>query len=82
MAETLSPTFVGMTFAQVNIYLLTFYYKLAVCLQFWFLFQVAAICYSKLNLCLLAIEQRKYEGGDIFINPKNKVINPNAIGKL
>ena len=43
---------------------------------------MAAICYSKLNLCLLAIEQRKYEGGDIFINPKNKVINPNAIGKL
>ena len=44
-------------------------------------FQVAATCYTKLNLCLLAIEQRKYEGGDIFINPKNKVINPNAIGK-
>jgi len=57
MAETLSPTFVGMTFAQV-----------------------AALCYTTLNLCLLAIEQRKYEGGDIFINPKEKVINPNAIG--
>ena len=42
---------------------------------------MAATCYTKLNLCLLAIEQRKYEGGDIFINPKNKVINPNAIGK-
>ena len=28
----------------------------------------------------MAIEQRKYEGGDIFINPKEKVINPNAIG--
>ena len=38
------------------------------------------MCYTTLNLCLLAIEQRKYEGGDIFINPKEKVINPNAIG--
>ena len=43
--------------------------------------QVATICYTKLNLCLLAIEQRKFEGGDIFINPKEKIINPNAIGK-
>ena len=27
------------------------------------------------------MEARKYEGGDIYINPKDKVINPNAIGK-
>ena len=26
------------------------------------------------------MEARKYEGGDIFINPRDKVINPNAIG--
>ena len=30
----------------------------------------------------MAIEQRKFEGGDIFINPKDKIINPNAIGKF
>ena len=58
MAETLSPTFVGMDFSEV-----------------------AEICYTKLNLLLLAMEARKYEGGDIYINPQNKVINPNAIGK-
>lgn len=57
MAETLSPTFVGMQFSEV-----------------------AEICYVKLNLLLLAIEARKYEGGDIYINPREKVINPNAIG--
>ena len=43
--------------------------------------EVAEICYTKLNLLLLAMEARKYEGGDIYINPKNKVINPNAIGE-
>ena len=59
MAETLSPTFVGMQFAQV-----------------------ADICYTKLNLLLLAMEARKYEGGDIYINPKDKIINPNAIGNV
>ena len=45
-------------------------------------FQVANICYSKLNLLLLAMEARKYEGGDIYINPRDKIINPNAIGKF
>ena len=59
IAETLSPTFVGMTFSKV-----------------------AEICYVKLNLLLLAIEARKYEGGNISINPKNKEIQPNAIGKI
>ena len=59
IAETLSPTFVGMTFSKV-----------------------AEICYVKLNLLLLAIEARKYEGGNISINPKNKEIQPNAIGML
>ena len=43
--------------------------------------KVAEICYVKLNLLLLAIEARKYEGGNISINPKNKEIQPNAIGK-
>ncbi|XP_059098255.1 calcium-activated potassium channel slowpoke-like isoform X2 [Tigriopus californicus] len=57
LAETLSPTFVGLQFKQV-----------------------AEICYTQLNLLLLAIEARKYEGGEIYINPKDKVINPNAIG--
>ena len=57
MAETLSPTFVGIDFSEV-----------------------AEICYTKLNLLLLAMEARKYEGGDSYINPQNKVINPNAIG--
>ena len=27
------------------------------------------------------MEARKYEGGDIYINPRDKIINPNAIGK-
>jgi hypothetical protein len=58
LAETLSPTFVGMQFSQV-----------------------AEICYTQLNLLLLAIEARKYEGGEIAINPRKKIINPNAIGK-
>jgi len=42
--------------------------------------EVAETCYLRLNLVLLAIEARKYEGGEIWINPKNKRINPNAIG--
>jgi len=42
--------------------------------------QVAEICYTQLNLLLLAIEARKYEGGEIYINPRKKIINPNAIG--
>lgn len=57
LAETLSPTFVGMTFAEV-----------------------AEICYVKLNLVLIAVEARKYEGGKIWINPRNKKITPNIIG--
>ena len=50
MGETLSPTFVGMSFQEV-----------------------AEICYLRLNLLLVAIEARKYEGGDIWINPRDKV---------
>ncbi len=46
-----------------------------------FFHQVAELCYTQLNLLLLAIESRKYEGGEIYINPKEKVINPNAIGE-
>lgn len=42
--------------------------------------QVAEICYTRLNLLLLAIEARKYEGGEIYINPREMAINPNAIG--
>ena len=42
---------------------------------------MAEICYTQLNLLLLAIEARKYEGGEIYINPKDKIINPNAIGE-
>ena len=57
LAETLSPTFVGMTFAEV-----------------------AEICYVKLNLVLIAVEARKYEGGKIWINSRNKRITPNIIG--
>ncbi|CAB4060605.1 KCNMA1 [Lepeophtheirus salmonis] len=57
LAETLSPTFVGMKFIRA-----------------------AEICYSKLNLLLLAIEERKYEGGEIYINPKDRIINANEIG--
>ena len=33
---------------------------------------MAETCYLRLNLVLLAIEARKYEGGEIWINPKNK----------
>ena len=43
---------------------------------------MAEICYTQLNLLLLAIEARKYEGGEIYINPKDKIINPNAIGEF
>ncbi|XP_023325746.1 calcium-activated potassium channel slowpoke [Eurytemora carolleeae] len=42
--------------------------------------EVAEICFTRLNLILIAVEQRKYEGGQIFINPRNKRITANAIG--
>ena len=42
--------------------------------------EVAEICYVKLNLVLIAIEARKYEGGNIWVNPRNKLITPNVIG--
>ena len=42
--------------------------------------EVAEICYLRLNLILVAIEARKYEGGRIWINPVNKKVTPNAIG--
>ena len=57
MAETLSPTFVGMRFQEV-----------------------AEICYLKLNLLLVAVEARKYEGGNIWINPESRIITANCIG--
>jgi len=57
LAETFSPTFVGLTFQEVS-----------------------EICYLRLNLVLIAIEARKYEGGRIWINPNNKKVTPNAIG--
>ena len=89
MAETLSPTFVGMTFGQVffasalyNNDVIYNKHEILYMNIFLKILQVATICYTKLNLCLLAIEQRKFEGGDIFINPKDKIINPNAIGKF
>ena len=68
MAETLSPTFVGFTF-QVKC--------LAVINT---LQEVAEICFLRLNLLLVAIEARKYEGGAIEINPNGKKETPNAIG--
>ena len=42
--------------------------------------EVAEICYLRLNLVLIAIEARKYEGGRIWINPINKKVTPNTIG--
>ena len=57
LAETLSPTFVGLSFQEA-----------------------AEICYTRLNLVLVAVEARKYEGGDIWINPRNRRISPNIIG--
>ena len=42
--------------------------------------EVAEIVYLRLNLVLIAMEARKYEGGQIWINPRNKEITPNAIG--
>ena len=42
--------------------------------------EVAETCLLKLNLILIAIEARKYEGGQIWINPLNKKVAPNAIG--
>ena len=79
MAETLSPTFVGMEFSGKESYLSHYIYDMD--FNGSIFTEVAEICYTKLNLLLLAMEARKYEGGDIYINPKNKVINPNAIGE-
>ena len=42
--------------------------------------EVAEICYLRLNLLLVAVEARKYEGGAIDINPNGKKITSNAIG--
>ena len=42
--------------------------------------EVAEICFIKLNLILIAIEARKYEGGGILINPSNVRVAPNTIG--
>ena len=42
--------------------------------------EVAEICFLRLNLLLVAVEARKYEGGSIDINPNGKKITPNAIG--
>ena len=42
--------------------------------------EVAEICYVRLNLILIAMEDRKYEGGNIWINPQNKKVGPNSIG--
>ena len=57
LGETLSPTFMGLSFQEV-----------------------AEICFSRLNLVLIAVEARKYEGGDIWINPRNKILTANCIG--
>jgi hypothetical protein len=32
--------------------------------------EVAEICFLRLNLILIAVEARKYEGGQIWINPR------------
>lgn len=42
--------------------------------------EVAEILYTKLNLVLIAIEARKYEGGNIWINPRKKRVTANMIG--
>ena len=68
MAETLSPTFVGFTFQVTGFVAIN---KLQ---------EVAEICFLRLNLLLVAIEARKYEGGAIEINPNGKKVTPNAIG--
>lgn len=36
----------------------------------FFFQEVAEICFTRLNLILIAVEHRKYEGGQIFINPR------------
>ena len=36
--------------------------------------EVAEICYLRLNLLLVAMEARKYEGGQIWINPQGKKV--------
>ena len=36
--------------------------------------EVAEICYLRLNLVLVAMEARKYEGGQIWINPQGKKV--------
>ena len=72
LAETLSPTFVGFSF-QVE----KARFRSA---HFIFDQEVAEICYLRLNLLLVAVEARKYEGGAIDINPNGKKITPNAIG--
>lgn len=42
--------------------------------------EVAEICFGRLNLVLVAMEARKYEGGQIWINSISRKITPNAIG--
>ena len=42
--------------------------------------EVAEILYTKLNLVLIAIEARKYEGGNIWINPRKKRVTAHMIG--
>ena len=41
---------------------------------------MAEICYLRLNLIMIAIEDRKYEGGNIWINLYNRKVGPNSIG--
>ena len=71
LAETLSPTFVGFSFQVQQKQQLLLNSPVQ---------EVAEICYLRLNLLLVAVEARKYEGGAININPNGKKITPNAIG--
>ena len=46
-----------------------------------FAFFLYSLAISRFDILLVAIEERKYEGGKIFINPQEYRIRPNNIGK-
>ena len=56
---------------EVLSFVFSFFRSLSLSLKVFSLVQeVAEICFLRLNLILIAVEARKYEGGEIFLNPK------------
>ena len=80
LAETLSPTFVGLTFQAspplpfLHQHIPSKTEKSHMLSLVSPVQEVAEICYLRLNLVLVAMEARKYEGGQIWINPQGKKV--------